>query len=116
MLQAVFSLVPSTLAGGTCLTSWNQSGWPSSRSLHKVGPFDVIDKHLGAWGREAQLIFFILARASLSLPPFMHTKALYLASLMSEVLKSYKQTQGGDSWNIDKPKKNGEDVSMGGPH
>ena len=43
-------------------------------------------------------------------------KTLYLASLMSEVLKSYnKQTQGGDSWNVDKPKKNGEDVSMGGP-
>ena len=36
---------------------------------------------------------------------------------MLEVLKSYnKQTQGDDSWNVDKPKKNGEDVSMGGPH
>ena len=46
----------------------------------------------------------------------MHMKALYLASLMS-VLKSYnKQTQGCDSWTVDKPKKNGEDVSMGGPH
>ena len=59
-------------------------GFPeySSRSLHKVGPFDVIS-----------------------------------ASLMSEVLKSYnKQTQGGDSWSVDKPKKSGEDVSMGGPH
>ena len=47
----------------------------------------------------------------------MRMKALYLALVMSEVLKSYnKQTQGGDNWNVDKPKKNGEDVSMGGPH
>ena len=77
----------------------------------------MIDKLLGAWGREAQLIFFILARVSFSLPQLMCMKALYLASLMSEVLKSYnKQTQGCDSWNIDKLKKNGEDVSMGGPH
>ena len=106
MLQAVFSLVPFIVGGR-----------PSSRSLHKVGPFDVIDKHLGAWRREAQLIFFILARSSFSLPPLMHMKALFLASLMSEVLKSYnKQIQGGDSWNIDKLEKNGEDVSMGGPH
>ena len=44
-------------------------------------------------------------------------KALYLASLMSEVLKSYnKQTQGSDSWKVDKPKKNDENVTMGGPH
>ena len=44
-------------------------------------------------------------------------KTLHLASLMSEVLKSYnKQTQGGDRWNVNKPKKNGEDVSMGEPH
>ena len=82
-----------------------------------MGTFDVIDKHLGAWGREPQLIFFILARGSFSLPPVMRMKVLCLASLMSEVLKAYnKQTQGGDSWNVDKPKKNGEDVSMGGPH
>ena len=42
-------------------------------------------------------------------------EVLYLiASFMSEVLKLYKkQTQGGCSWNVDKPKKNGEDVSMG---
>ena len=47
----------------------------------------------------------------------MRMKAFYLASFMSDVLKSYnKQTQGGDSWNVDKPKKNGEDVGMGGPH
>ena len=46
----------------------------------------------------------------------MHMKALYLVSLMSEVLKSYrKQTPGGDSRNVDKPQNNGEDVSMGGP-
>ena len=58
MLQAVFSLVPSKV-GGTRPT--DQSGRTSSRSLHKVGLFDVIDKHLGSWGKEAQLIFFILA-------------------------------------------------------
>ena len=115
VLQAVFSLVPS-IVGGIHLTS--QVNLVGSLPDHcRVGPFDVIDKHLGAWGREAQLIFFILARGSFSLPPFMRMKALYIASLMSEVLKSYnKQTQRGDSWNVDKPKKNGEDVSMGGPH
>ena len=86
-----------------------------------MGPFDVIDKHLGAWGREAQLIFFILARSSFSLPPLMRMKALYLASLMcifygNDVgLKSYnKQTREGDRWNVDDPNKNGKDVSMGG--
>ena len=64
----------------------------------------MIDKHLGALGGEAQLIFFILAKGSFSLPPLMRMKALYLALLMSEVLKSYNnQTQGGDSWNVDKP-------------
>ena len=90
----------------------DQTGRPSSKFFHKVGPFDVIGKHLGVWGRETQLIFFILARAS-----FSRMKTLYLASLMSDVLKPYnKQTPGGDSWNVDKPKKNGEDVSMGGPH
>ena len=82
-----------------------------------MGPLDVIDKHLGARGREAQLIFFILVRGSLSLPPLVSTKALCLALVMSEVLKLYnKQTQGDDSWNVDKPIKDGEDVSMGGPH
>ena len=75
-----------------------------------MGPFNVIDKHLGAWEREANLVFFILARGSLSLPPLLRMKALYLASLMSDVL-----TQRGGSWNVDKPKKNVEDVSMGGP-
>ena len=76
----------------------------------------MIDKNHGAWRREAQLIFFILARGSFSLSPLMHMKALYLVSLMSEVLKSYrKQTPGGDSRNVDKPQNNGEDVSMGGP-
>ena len=81
-----------------------------------MGPSDAIDNHLGAWRREAHLIFFILAKGSFSLPPRMRTKALYIASLVSEVLKSCnKQTQGDDSWNVDKPKKNDEDV-MGGPH
>ena len=114
---------PSSFQSRSIRSRWysphqlDQSGRPSSGSLHKVGPFDMSDKHLGAWGREAQLIFFILARSSFSLPPLMRMKALYLASLMSEILKSCnKQTQGGDSWNVDKPKKNGEDGSMGGPH
>ena len=67
-------------------------------------------------GREEQLIF-ILARGSFSSLPLLGMEALYLAFLMSEVFKLYnKQTQGGDSWNVDKPKKNGEDVRMGGPH
>ena len=44
-------------------------------------------------------------------------KALYHASLMSEVLKSFnEQPQEGDNWNVDKPNKNDEDVSMGGSH
>ena len=44
----------------------------------------------------------------------MRMKALYFALLIPEVLKPYnKQKQGGDSWNVDKPEKNGEDVSMG---
>ena len=89
----------------------------SSRSLHKVAPCDMIDKHRGVWGREAKLIFFIFAWRSFSFPPLMLMKAVYLASLKSEVLKSYnKQTQVGESWTVDKSKKNGEDVSMGGPH
>ena len=75
----------------------------------------MIGKHLGAWGRETQLIF-VLAKGSFSLPPFMRMKALLLASLMWEVLKPYnKQTRGGGSWHVDKPKKNGED-SMGRSH
>ena len=45
----------------------------------------------------------------------MRTKALYLALVLSEALTLYKQTQG-DSWNVDKPKKNGKDISRGGPH
>ena len=45
-------------------------------------------------GREAQLIFFFLARGSFSLQPLIRLKALYLASLMSPVLKPYsKQTK-----------------------
>ena len=44
-------------------------------------------------------------------------KALYLASLMSEVLKPYnKQTQEGNNWDVDKLNKNGEDVNKGGPN
>ena len=47
----------------------------------------------------------------------MRMKALYLSPLMSEVLKSYnKQTRRGDNWNVDQPKKSGEDVGIGGPH
>ena len=87
-----------------------------SRSIHSrvfvspVGPvwstlFQILAQSVPFWcdwqvGREAQLIF-ILARGSFSLPPLMRMKTLYLASLMSDVLKSYnKQTQGGDSWNM----------------
>ena len=40
-------------------------------------------------GREAQLIFLIVARGSFSSPPLMCMKALYLASFMSDVVKTY---------------------------
>ncbi|KAI0222339.1 hypothetical protein LSAT2_026417 [Lamellibrachia satsuma] len=59
---------PSSFQSRSIRSRWysphqlDQSGRPSSGSLHKVGPFDMSDKHLGAWRREAQLIFFILAR------------------------------------------------------
>ena len=109
-LQAVSSLVP-VLVGGTRLTS----------RISLVGPdpctFGLIDKHIGAWAREAQLIFFILARSSFSLPPLKRMKALCLALVMSGAFILYnKQTQGDDSWNVDMPEKNGEHVSICGPH
>ena len=67
-------------------------------------------------GKRGTVNLLYSGRASLSLPLLVSMKALYLAQLMSEVLKSHnKQTQGGGSWNVNKPKKNGEDVSMGGP-
>ena len=45
-------------------------------------------------GREAQLIFFRLARRSLPLPSLMRMKALYLASTILDVLNPYsKQTK-----------------------
>ena len=101
MLQAVFSLVPSVV-GGTRLTSRISLVGPLPDPCTKWGL--LIDKHLGARGREAQLIFFILAGGSFSLPPLKCMKALYLALVMLEVLKLYnKQTPGGDSWNVNKP-------------
>ena len=60
------SQAPSSFQSRSTRSRWysphqsDQSGRPSSRSLHKVGPFDIIDKHLGARGREAQIMFFIL--------------------------------------------------------
>ena len=40
-------------------------------------------------GREAQLLFLIVARRYLSSPPLMRMKALYLASFMFDVVKPY---------------------------
>ena len=51
-------------------------------------------------GKEAQLIFFILAKGSFTLPTFMRTKALCLASLMSQVLKLQADKQD-DSGSVD---------------
>ena len=40
-------------------------------------------------GRQAQLLFLIVARGYFSSPPLMRMKALYLASFMSDVVKPY---------------------------
>ena len=40
-------------------------------------------------GREAQLLFLIVARGYFSSPPLMRMKAVYLASFMSDVVKPY---------------------------
>ena len=40
-------------------------------------------------GREAQLLFLIVARGYFSSPPLMRMKALYLASFISDVVKPY---------------------------
>ena len=84
VLQVNFNLVP-LVADGSRLN--NRVSLVGPLPYPKWAFFDVIDKRLGAWGREAQLIIFILAGGSFSLPPLMRMKALYLTSLMSKVVQ-----------------------------
>ena len=80
----VVCLFPSTV-GMTHITCGISLVGPLPDPFRKVG--------LVRGGREAPLVFSILARGSFSLSPLMRLKALYLASLMSQVLKPYcKQT------------------------
>ena len=86
----------------------DQSGRASSRSLYKVGPFDVIvvGKHLGAWGRGAQLTFFIVVMCSFSAT--IHAQGL--VPCITNV-RGFETVQQADTRRCQL-----ENVSMSGPH
>ena len=62
-LHECTSHAPSSFQSHSIRSRWysshqsDKSGQPFSRSLHKVGPFDVIDKHLGGWGGTDNLLY-----------------------------------------------------------
>ena len=68
---------------------FDPSDWLSSHHRNNLCPLTWLPSVLLHGGREAQLLFLIVASGYFSSPSRMRMKALYLASFMSDVVKPY---------------------------
>ena len=88
-LQAVVVLFPSVF-GASCLANWIRLiGSLPQHHRNNLCLLTWLPSALLHGGREAQLLFMIVARGYFSSPPLMRMKALYLASFMPDVVKPY---------------------------